>query len=61
MGDKPGPKKPTDSQAPLNDPWFEDSGPIVVVDPSNPAETPRERKERTSIPKLVVESALTAR
>ena len=52
-----GTKKPTDAQAPLTDPWFEDSQPIQVpeTDPAKPVEIePRERKERTGIPKVVV-------
>ena len=53
-------KKPTDSNAPLNDPWFEDSGITQVpeLDPSKPIEignqNERGRKERTGIPKVVV-------
>ena len=53
-------KKPTDSSAPLNDPWFDDSGVVQVpeLDPSKPIEienpNERARKERTGIPKVVV-------
>ena len=53
----PAQKRPTDSSAPLTDPWFEDSQPVPApeVDPAKPVqvENPRERRERTSIPKLV--------
>lgn len=48
-------KRPTDSSAPLTDPWFEDSQPVPapVVDPGKPVEVERQRKERTQIPKIV--------
>ena len=50
--------KRTDPQAPLTDPWFEDSGAVRAPDgdPTQPIdiEPPRERKERTKIPPIVV-------
>jgi hypothetical protein len=49
----PAPRKPSDSQAPLADPWFEDSAPQQAPAPQPPAEKPRERRERTVIPKLI--------
>ena len=53
----PPQKKPSDASAPLRDPWFEDSQPQPAPesDPSKPVEIekPRERRERTAIPKLI--------
>lgn len=50
----PAQKRPSDSSVPLTDPWFEDSQPVPVPEvPAKPVEVPRERRERTSIPKLV--------
>jgi hypothetical protein len=47
------PKKPTDSAAPLTDPWFEDSQPFPAPE-LDPKPDNRERKERTQIPKVIV-------
>lgn len=52
-------KRPSDSSAPLTDPWFEDSQPVPApeVNPAKPVEVERQRKERTQIPKIVTRPA----
>ena len=57
----PAQKRPSDSSAPLVDPWFEDSQPVPLpeVDPAKPLEIEhRERKERTSIQKITTRPAV---